>query len=509
MKNIFLIILLFSSVDLIYAMDKSVRLTRFPYVYSTEAGLLPAGLAARKALLAGLAAVKVQEWLAVVRAGDLQAITTLLQKGANVTCSDIRGTTALHAAAEAGHCSAVELLLAHGARPNDQEASGNTALHLVVTKLQSHRDAILAMNLKVKKVVERLEHLKQEIESKLGTVRQGSIYIDQRSAQERSLYPVQASADKYNELVDKLKSHQIELVDQEKLAESFYTIGQVLIKKGACINVFNKNGKNAKDICPSAINDLVYVPWWQALTKEELTEADKAICSQYLRIGANPNYQNDEGIPVLHMLVRGHWQKSAELLLQNGAFLAKKERENGFTVLHVAAINKEPSISKALLVCPQGSPAQSLNKHISLLKVQQAMATLEWCLTQSDCLPEMPREVLWRIYSFLLPKTKELIDRVPLSELARYKKFLGKQVLVNALVARHMRIVANALKEKDSMGLCAHQVARNPVRIEILGINRAWALDQPNEVSKLLDPAEGALKKLRPVIVANYTKLLE
>lgn len=462
-------------------MDKPSRVFNASDIYPAKMQLLPAAHAAREAIEHG---AKVRQWLAVVRAGDLVAIKALREKGFSVSSRDSEGFTGLHLASQTGQCSIVQYLLEQGAQPNDRNASGNTALHLVAFECQEHHNA-------ANKITEKIENQRRE---KLRRV------IEATSAV--------ATLDVYCAFENELKALEGQLNTEKVLIDTFWSIARVLIEKGAHINVRNKQGKRAEDICSFLMDEEVYVPWLQALTNKEFTEENKAICNKYLSIGADPN--NKKGVPILHVLVSRNFQKAAELLLANGARMTEAEPELRFTALHIAGMYQNAPLVNALLICPQGSPAQSFDRHISLLKAQQAMVTLQWYIKQSGSLPEMPKEVLYRIYSLLLPKTKDLINRVPLRELVRYKKFLGKQVLVDALVERHMRMVTQALHEKEFRGLLPYQAARNPtILAELPGFMRlVIGLEAPNEVSKLLDPAENVLEKQRAVITANYTKLL-
>jgi ankyrin repeat protein len=56
-------------------------------------------------------------------------VAVLLEHGANVEISNMRGTTALHAAACHGHLSVVKLLVEHGAKISSADTVGCNALN--------------------------------------------------------------------------------------------------------------------------------------------------------------------------------------------------------------------------------------------------------------------------------------------------------------------------------------------------------------------------------------------
>gem|GEM_PF-304783 len=59
---------------------------------------------------------------------DLDFVTFLIEKGANVNAADMRGRTSLHLATEGGHRDLIDLLLAKGADVNTKDRLGRTVL---------------------------------------------------------------------------------------------------------------------------------------------------------------------------------------------------------------------------------------------------------------------------------------------------------------------------------------------------------------------------------------------
>ena len=66
--------------------------------------------------------------------GDINAITSLLNAGADVNQIDQNGATALHCASWYGHTNIVRLLCDHGAQVNLAKINGDTPLHIAQSK---------------------------------------------------------------------------------------------------------------------------------------------------------------------------------------------------------------------------------------------------------------------------------------------------------------------------------------------------------------------------------------
>ena len=81
-------------------------------------------------LAAGPAAVHAQTLFDAVRAGDRQAVRTLMAKKADVNATQVDGSTALHAAVDAGDEETARLLLGAGARATAATRYGVTPLAL-------------------------------------------------------------------------------------------------------------------------------------------------------------------------------------------------------------------------------------------------------------------------------------------------------------------------------------------------------------------------------------------
>ncbi|HLH52852.1 MAG TPA: ankyrin repeat domain-containing protein [Verrucomicrobiae bacterium] len=68
--------------------------------------------------------------------GNIANTTFLIERGADVNATDLRGFTALHRAAELGHLEMAKSLLNHGARPN-MMAEGSSPLSLAEMRKHS------------------------------------------------------------------------------------------------------------------------------------------------------------------------------------------------------------------------------------------------------------------------------------------------------------------------------------------------------------------------------------
>ena len=75
--------------------------------------------------------------------GNLKIAELLIQRGAQVDTQDVRGVTPLRAAAFRGHKDLVELLLANGADPNLKDGKGRTPLD--VAKMKRHPDVVAVL----------------------------------------------------------------------------------------------------------------------------------------------------------------------------------------------------------------------------------------------------------------------------------------------------------------------------------------------------------------------------
>lgn len=89
-----------------------------------DAGLVNSHITARKSI-----AVILRPLHAAASGGNVEIISYLLDKGADLNATLYSGQTALHAAAGSGKVAAVALLLKRGAKVDARERTGETALH--------------------------------------------------------------------------------------------------------------------------------------------------------------------------------------------------------------------------------------------------------------------------------------------------------------------------------------------------------------------------------------------
>ena len=83
------------------------------------------------------------EWKAAARAGNVEAMEQLLEKGADIDALDEHGQTALMLAAMAGHAAVARFLISRGAKLDHTAKFGLTALMLSV--IAGHTDIVRSL----------------------------------------------------------------------------------------------------------------------------------------------------------------------------------------------------------------------------------------------------------------------------------------------------------------------------------------------------------------------------
>ncbi len=306
--------------------------------------------------------------------------------------------------------------------------------------------------------------------------------------------------------LEKAKKIAEEGASYMKQADSYKKTVVQLIEKGARVNIRNLHNKTVAALCPSLIGEFVYEPLQKAVT-----DGDVLAIAKYLRIGANPERTHGGKTP-LQCSIESNKPESAKVLLFGGAKLTTTHRfgYKNITTLHLVANHGTHEMTEALLHSPQGSPSFYSSKY-NLKKIERSMFTFLCCMHRNKkTLPTIPADVRRSIYRFVLPDPEMLIDLVPLQQILKYRKFLGKTTLVNALTKRHIELLYKVMNsyiiETSHFGNVIKQQLPHqfPRAFVWKGID---TLKDEEAVRRALDPAN--LEEHREVIEANYRKLLE
>lgn len=130
------------------------------------------------------------------------------------------------------------------------------------------------------------------------------------------------------------------------------SIVNILLEKGVNIELETQRGETALRLAVSL--------WCLTKTNQKAYEP---IIESLLRYGANIDYQTgDWYAPALHVAIGAHSERMVRLLLQYGADPSIKDRNSGFTPLHVAASKTQDisiKIVRALLQAGSHVNAQS------------------------------------------------------------------------------------------------------------------------------------------------------
>ncbi len=312
--------------------------------------------------------------------GSLEAVTLLLQKGADITIGDMDNSQPIHCAAVSGNIQIAELLLAKGATVNDQDENGATPL--VFAAGRRHLDM-------VRYLIEMGADVNHQTSRGMapiffaGTPEIAAIILDNGAA-------VNAQAnDGITPLHGAVSRGRLELVrfllargaDPNLRNAEGYTplflvngendlqIAELLIDHGAQVNIRdNENGTplhmissngsvTAAELFISKGADVNAVTehGWTPLCMAAMRNA--AITEFLLSKGANPNpheIEKKDNCPCagfetpLHFAIRSDSIQTVKVLVNSGALINVTD-EDGVTPLHLAVSNCNHEIVTHLL----------------------------------------------------------------------------------------------------------------------------------------------------------------
>lgn len=227
-----------------------------------------------------------RELLAAAKAGNEEAVRSLLKRGASAEFADEGGYRALHVASYAGNLGVARALLGAGADVYATENSGSTPLHFA--SRISHVDLVKAL--------------------------------------------IASGAD-----VNAKDLHQNTPLH---LANGRMGVTAALIESGACVNSVNKDGKTP------FIREKVR----QKLDQDLLEAAEAGRDDQvrlYLQQGGNPNVAGEKGCTLLHIYTRSGNADMAEAVIKNGAIVNSRD-EGRCTPLHYACRKHDDTTETAI-----------------------------------------------------------------------------------------------------------------------------------------------------------------
>ena len=303
-------------------------------------------------------------------------------------------------------------------------------------------------------------------------------------------------------ILNKVEQVKAKYISYLRQADSYKKTAVQLIENGARISIPNVQHQTVEQLYPSFIETFVYDPLHQAIVCGDILALEK-----YLRNGGN---RICNCIAALQYSIDSNKPESAKILLFGGAKLSTTNRLGNDTInpLHLAANRGTYAMVETLLCSPQGSPSVSSSTYNDRT-TQQEMFTFLCCMHRNKkTLPEIPADVRRTIYKFVFPDPETLIDLVPLQQILKYIKFLGKTTLVNALTKRHIKLlekVMNTYSVDHRRFVTEEQLPHQFPRLSSL--NGIDLLKDEKAVRRALDPAN--LEEHRETIEANYIKLLE
>lgn len=369
--------------------------------------------------------------------------------------------------------------------PNAPDQQGNTPLQNTVIAWQQ-------CNTKAKEkgvVYEKLKTLYKRIEQE--------ITAEQSKNQEDNSALVALNA-QCQTVLKKAAMVKAELASFKQQADSHKKTAIALIENGAYVNIPHLND------AATLKWEIVYAPLQQAIINGSMETIEK-----YLQIGANPDFKHPDGRNALAISIERNNSEVAKKFLFAGAKLTSIVsfgRTTG-SILLVAANRGTYEMVETLLVSPQASPSV-YSSTFDPKKTHQEMFTFLCYMLRNKELPKLPIELRQKIYKFLLPIPESLINSIPLKQLPKYVKFLGKKTLISALTERHMLLLHVALTTKSYISIDGESIALPPYKITRCREFNDIDLRQDAEaVKSALDPAN--IEQHRVAIAANYAKLLE
>ncbi len=380
--------------------------------------------------------------------------------------------------------------------PNAQDQQGNTPFCNAATAWQK---SISSMHKKAKEYADLNKQYKQlqreiAVEHESENVRYPLHTAISRRTNNNQLAVLDARRQTLLEMAKIVKAEHVFYKEQ---ADLYKDRAIQLIKSGAYINAPNLNRH--------LMWDIVYYHIWLAIEDGDVVTVEK-----YLRIGANPDFIEEEaGHTTLHWSINCNKPEAARKLLFGGAkSTSNLSFEPGAaTVLHYAANRGTYTMVETLLCSPQGSPSVYSSTYNDKKTLQEIFTFLCCMHRNKDTITELPSEVCHNICKFMLPAPAALIELVPLQQISKYIKFLGRTTLIKALTKRHMELMGTALtinsdiNRGDVLALPPHQYTR------LSEFDDIDLLKDEKAVRRALDPAH--LEEHRAAIEANYTKLLE
>ena len=288
--------------------------------------------------------------------GHFEASRMLLERGADVNSKNKQGLTALQRASQGmreGHRDIVRLFLDHGANWNARDMSGNTALHF--TASEGHLEVARML----------LEH-----------------GADVNSHNDEGLTPLHRASlglqEGHRDIVHFLLDHGANYGARDKngntalhfsASEGHLEVSRILLEQGADVNSQNGEGLTPLQRASQGLREgyldimrlllhLNHDAIWNARDKSGNTalhfaasEGHLEVALMLLKLGADVNSQNDEGLTPLQRAsqgLRGGHRDIAHLFLDNGANVHMPDRR-GNTALHYAASEGHLEAARVLL----------------------------------------------------------------------------------------------------------------------------------------------------------------
>jgi cytohesin len=286
--------------------------------------------------------------------GNIEAIKQHLAAGTDVDAKDAIGWTPLHVVADNGRKEIAELLIAKGASVNTQAALGLTPLDLAI-RFRSNRtemaDLLRKHGGKTGEELKAAEPVVEAAKTEPPTAKVPTIPLRIAVGAGNIVAVKQHLAAGTN--VNAKRNGTTPL--HSAAFNGHKEIAELLIAKGADVNVLNAGGYTPLDLANNnpEIADLLRKHGGK--TAEELNvlfdaakKGDTEAVKQHLAAGADVNAKTDNGMTPLHdAAYRGH-KEIAELLIDKGADVNSKDKY-GTTPLHMAASNGDKEIAELLI----------------------------------------------------------------------------------------------------------------------------------------------------------------